>query len=292
MRTLLFVIAILLTAIATLLAGVLMVVNGVFAQDQPASAELTNESVRLPIIMYHKIAKSNPTKYSVTPEQLESDYKALNDAGYTAVFMREVIDWVDGRGTLPEKPVVITFDDGQYNNYFYGFPVAKKFNTKYMICPVTSFSQKSIEQNDTQNPAYSHLSWDEIRACADTGLIEIGNHTHKMHAFKPRYGIKKISGESHEEYISALRADIEKSQELITSAGAPRPTTFAYPFGSYNTEAREFLTTLGFRAFLTCNERVSTITRGCPETLLELGRFNRSGTMTTEEFLKKIGRGS
>jgi peptidoglycan/xylan/chitin deacetylase (PgdA/CDA1 family) len=264
---------------------------GVSAELLGESADemLTADKVPLPIVMYHKVSKTARTKYSVTVEQLESDFRAFCEAGYTTVFMRDVINWIDGRGNLPKKPLVITFDDGQYNNLSYVLPIAQKYGVKYMICPVTSFSQNSIEHNDTGNPNYSHLSWDDMKTANESGLVEIGNHTHKMHKFKPRYGIGKMGSETVDDYLVALRDDIEQAQNLIANTGTPKPTSFAYPFGKYTREGRELLVNeLGFRALLTCNERVTMIERGKAESLHELGRFNRSGNYSTETIMGKI----
>jgi peptidoglycan/xylan/chitin deacetylase (PgdA/CDA1 family) len=239
--------------------------------------------------MYHRVLKGSTGRYTVSPTQLENDFTAFKEAGFTGVFMSEVIAWVDGRGTLPEKPIVITFDDGYYNNLHYAVPIAQKCGMKIMISPVTAFSQHSNDSGDHSNPNYSHLTWTQIRDAAATGLVEFGNHTHNMHKFKPRYGIAKLGAEDHNEYLNALRTDIEKSQTLIENCGAPRPQTFAYPFGKYSREGREILIDLGFRALLTCNERVSKISHS-PECLYELGRFNREGDYSTETILKKISK--
>ena len=256
----------------------------------PVSAPIeTNEDVRaLPIIMYHKVLKSKTGKYTVTPSQLDADFAAFKNAGFTAVHMREVIDWVNGRGELPAKPIVITFDDGYFNNVHYGLDIAKKHNTKFGIYPVTSFSKYSTESGDSANPNYSHLTWREMSDAFATGMVEFGNHTHRMHRFRPRYGIMPVGTESTNEYHENLRADIKAANDLIESAGVPRPTTFAYPFGKYSAESRELLIDMGFDALLTCNEKVNKIRRGDPTCLHSLGRFNRDGNYSTETILKKI----
>ena len=249
------------------------------------------EEVVLPIVMYHKILKSKRGRFTVSPAQLEADYQAFLAAGYTPVFMSEVIDWVDGRGSLPEKPIVITFDDGHYNNLYYGVPIAKKLGVKKMILPVTEFSKNHSESDiDHSNPNYSHLTWAQLKECVDSGFVEIGNHTHAMHKFKPRYGIAKMGGENICDYACALKRDIDESQRLIMEAGVARPTTFAYPFGKYSKESREILLDLGFRALLTCNEWTNKIKKGDPSSLHNLGRYNRDGAMSTEEIVRKLGQ--
>lgn len=81
-------------------------VGGVAAQIE--------EKVAIPIILYHSILESNKItdRYAVTPNQLESDLKYIRDNGYTTITMNNLIEYVDENKPLPEKPIIITFDDG------------------------------------------------------------------------------------------------------------------------------------------------------------------------------------
>jgi len=249
-----------------------------------------SSELKLPIIMYHKVLNSSKGKYTVSEKQIREDFTAILDAGFTPVFMSEVIDWVDGKNDdFPEKPIVITFDDGHYNNLHYALPIAKELGVKFMIYPVTSYSKFSIETGDTDNPNYSHITWQQIRDAHQSGLVEFGNHTHNMHNFRPRYGVSRMNGECADKYAAALRKDIITSQEIFgKQCCIPEPNTFAYPFGKYNSESRDILLGLGFKALLTCTERVNTIRQNKSESLHQLGRFNRDGHLTTNQLIKKI----
>jgi peptidoglycan/xylan/chitin deacetylase (PgdA/CDA1 family) len=252
-----------------------------------SAAEITHTR-NLPIVMYHKILNNRRGKYTVTVDQIKADFAAILDAGFTPVFMSEVIDFVEGDGKLPPKPIVITFDDGFYNNVSYGLPIAKELGVKFMIYPVTSFSKLSMERNEANNPSYSHLTWEQMKEAKESGLVEFGNHSHKMHNLKPRYGIAKMSSESDAHYVQELKQDIETAQNFIEQSGVGRPNSFAYPFGKYSTRAKELLLEMGFHALLSCNEKVSVIEKGKPETLHCLGRFNRAGSYTTKELMNKL----
>lgn len=266
-----------------LLAALLVVFWGSAFTPAPTAA-----TMRLPILMYHKVAKNTSSKYVVSVKQLEADFQALRAAGYTPVFLSEVIDWVEGKGSLPDKPIVVTFDDGQYNNLCYVLPLAQKYGVKYVINPVTAYTEKSINDHDTGNPRYSNLTWDEIKTAYDSGFVEFGNHTYDMHRTAPRLGVAKRAQESPAVYEKTLRADIQHAQTLLANCGIPAPTVFAYPFGKYTPAAQKILLDLGFKALLTCNEHVNTITQGHPETLHALGRFNRSGNYSTAHIMQKI----
>lgn len=270
------------------------VITGIFCMpavaDQGTVKAAAQESIPLPIVMYHSVLKNKTGKYTIHSSELERDIIAYKEMGYTPVFLREVADWVNRKGTLPEKPMVITFDDGHYNNLHYVLPILQKHNCKAVINIVTSFSRTSTETpGGANNPNFSYLTWENIRNLHESGLVEIGNHTHAMHKFKPRYGIAQVSNETIDEYKENLRKDLETANKYLTeSAGVTRPTTFAYPFGKYTKSGREVLKELGFETILTCNEGITQIRRGDSETLLTLKRYNRSGNVSRESFIKKV----
>ena len=83
--------------------------------------------VAIPIILYHSILKREKItdRYAVTPNQLENDLVYIRDNGYTTITMSDLIGYVHGNGTLPEKPIIITFDDGFLNTYIYAYPLLK-----------------------------------------------------------------------------------------------------------------------------------------------------------------------
>ena len=80
--------------------------------------------VRVPVIMYHAVMDdaSRLGKYVISPEELESDFKWLSENGYTAILSEDLINYTENGAALPEKPILLTFDDGYYNNYLYAYP--------------------------------------------------------------------------------------------------------------------------------------------------------------------------
>ena len=102
------------------------------------------DEIQLPIIMYHAILEDNKlsSKYIVSPDLLEKDLAYIRKKGYTPVFMKEVIAFAEGKGKLPKRPIVITFDDGYYNNYYYVYPLLQKYNMKAVISVVGKMSDE------------------------------------------------------------------------------------------------------------------------------------------------------
>lgn len=247
-----------------------------------------DDGIELPILMYHSVLKSKNGVYIVSPSQLERDFKRLTENGYNAVTCKQVIDYVDGKGDLPKKPVLITFDDGHYNNMHYALPLLKKYNLKAVINVIGRFSAFSTESGDIDNPNYSHLTWDEIADLSNGEIIEIGNHTYNMHNYNPRFGMSQKYNETDQQYVSAIQNDVGSLQKILFESTGKVCRVLAYPFGKYNDLSEKTLVGMGFRIMFTCNEGVSRITRGKPESLYRLKRINRSGLYDTETVMKKI----
>lgn len=234
------------------------------------------DSVELPIIMYHSILK-DPARagdYTVSPEVLKADLLYLKQQGYQCVVVSDLISYVNGE-PLPKKPVMITFDDGHYNNLTYALPILEELDMKAVISVVGSYTQKYSENPDP-NPNYAYLSYEDIKTLVDSGRFEIQNHSFDMHTQGKKYDYSETS----------FCADVEKCQQLLTDNCNVTPTAYTYPFGKIIKSSRQYLIDLGFYASLTCHEKVNTVTRD-PMSLFGLGRFNRPSGISTEEFMAR-----
>ncbi len=245
--------------------------------------------VSVPILMYHSVGYNNKvqSQYILSPEVFEQDMKWLSDHGYTAVFVSDLVHYVLHKTALPDKPVVITLDDGFLNNRTYVLPILKKYGMRAVISVVGAFCEDSTLHPDP-NPSYAYLTWQDISDLADTGLIEIGNHTYDMHSVGERKGCMKLAGESVAAYSATLSNDLSKLQAALTEKSGVTPTVFAYPYGAVSEEAIFVLQSLGFSAALTCTEKVNLISPTSPDVLYHLGRFNRPSGETTENFMSRV----
>ena len=268
------------------LALIFVFISLIVSSGAPTTSLKAEEVVDVPILMYHSILKSRKGEYILSPDSLKNDLVWLKDHGYQSVFVSELIDFCEGRADLPKKPIVITFDDGHYNNYYYAKPIFEEMGFKATINVVGTYSEFSTTSGDFDNPNYSHLTWSEIKVLQESEYFEIGNHTYNMHNFKPRYGIGKKPSEDYEAYKKSLTEDVSKLEDCFKDKCGFTTNIFAYPFGKYSEESYEILSELGFKAFLTCNEGINHLTKGDASKLKHLKRFNRSGLMTTEEFFK------
>ena len=86
----------------------------------------TENGIELPIIMYHSVLKSRSGDYIVHPSEIENDLQYIQSKGYTTITMTDLINYVYNGTDIPEKPIIITFDDWYYNNIGYVFTILKK----------------------------------------------------------------------------------------------------------------------------------------------------------------------
>ena len=235
----------------------------------------SEDYIEVPIIMYHSILKdpSRSNKYTVTPTVLEEDLKYIKDKGYTTVTITDLISYVYDNKPLPENPIVLTFDDGHYNNYGYLFPLLEKYDMKAVISIVGSYTDKFTE-TDEANLNYSYLRWKDIKELMDTGRIEFQNHTYNLHSNTgKRIGTKKIKGETDEHYKNVLEEDILKLQQEFEENTNYTPQCFTYPFGGISNSSLDIIKELGFKASLSCEQGINKLTKN-PNSLYLLKRYN------------------
>ncbi len=247
------------------------------------------QGVSLPIIMYHGILQDTQRqgKYVISPALLESDMKYLRENGYTPVFMAQVIDYVKNGTPLPEKPIILSFDDGYYNNYAYAFPLAKQYHMKIIIAPIAKQTEAYSSAGE-ENANYGHITWDNMKEMTDSGYVEIQNHTYDLHkSSQTQVGVRKAKGETEADYRTRITQDIQKAQTLIEAHTGTAPTTFVYPFGAFSRTTEEYILSMGFQAAFTCESRTNILTRD-PQCLYSLGRYLRTNETDSAAFFQKI----
>lgn len=228
------------------------------------------------ILMYHSIL-DNPDRagdYVITPKMFEDDLRYLKQSGYETIVTKDLIDYVENGTELPEKSVVITFDDGYYNNYSYAYPLLKKYGMKGVLSVIGYYTEQYSRER-TFNNNYSHVTWKMIKEMSDDNVFEIQNHTYNLHNLKKRKGILKQKTETDREYEKMLKNDIDKNQKLLSINCGITPVAFTCPFGAVNEKALDIIKSMGFKVTYGCEEGVNYITRD-PECLYELKRFNRA----------------
>lgn len=239
----------------------------------------------LKILMYHSILDSEKRAgdYVITPQMFENDLKYLKESGYETITTNDLINYVENKSNLPEKAVIITFDDGYYNNYSYAYPLLKKHGMKGVLSVVGYYTEQYSKEKSFNNN-YSHVTWDMLKEMSESGVFEIQNHTYNMHNLNKRKGILRQKNEIYEEYENLLKQDVLKNQELLKEKSGITPVAFTFPFGAVNKEAESIIKSLGFKVTYGCEEGANYITQN-PESLLNLKRYNRTKNFNIRKIL-------
>lgn len=245
------------------------------------------EQAQVLVMMYHSLCDGGGDPWTLSPSAFEKDLAYLRHEGYEAVFISDLVRFVNEGIPLPEKPVVLTFDDGYYNNLTAGLPLLEQYDMKMVLSVIGEHAERFSVTEDLSE-AYGHLSWEQLGSMQESGRVELANHTWDLHSNgRGRKGCCRIPGEDLDGYKALLRADVMKLQERLAEIGGTPPLCFAYPFGSACPEADEMLRECGFQATLSCYEGLSTITRGDPDSLFDLRRNNRTASESAQHFVER-----
>ncbi|MCL6639664.1 MAG: polysaccharide deacetylase family protein [Firmicutes bacterium] len=249
-------------ALRLAITGVIIIIVA-FVAWMAVSFGFFDKSQRVPVLVYHDFwDKPSDDRKRLTSAAIfaaEMDY--LHNNGYHVIPLKKLINYMESGESLPEKPVVITFDDGYEGNYTIAYPILKKYNM-----PATIFVIAGFEQFPAPEPDHSRLSWEEMREMEASGLIDIQAHTYDLHykLFTDRdktrrkpaviaraYLFSKERRETREEYEERLYNDFLRARTTIETNLNKKVDTMAWPFGAYNDTAVRLARKAGFKYFVT-----------------------------------------
>ena len=202
-----------------------------------AAAILAKKQV--PVLCYHHIRESKPGQsetfktYSVTPAQFAEQMKALHDSGYNTILPDQLYNYLVYNDELPEKPIMLTFDDSIEGQYTIGVPEMDKYGFKGVFFLMTIPIGK---------PRY--MTKENIKELADAGHA-MESHTWDHHM------VTKLQGDEFDKQFSGSNKTIEE----IT--GKP-VSYFAYPFGIWGASVFPELEKAGYKmSFILSTKRDS-----------------------------------
>lgn len=241
--------------------------------------------------MYHIISEDTNkiNDYVITPTQLEQDLIYIKENGYQTITTKQLLNFINNNDNLPEKPILITFDDGYESVYKYALPLLQKYNMTAVSSVLGKQADYYSENYNENQINYSHSTWEQLNEMVKSNIFELGNHTYDMHLpdNSIRFGTLKNYGESDYEYKLALETDIGKLNSAFEKNLGFIPNIFAYPYGKISDSSKPIIENMGFEIILTCEEKINTIYQN-QTTPLYLMRFNRSGHDNSYDFFDKF----
>jgi len=218
----------------------------------------------VPVLMYHHISPA-PGLVTVAPSTFRAQMTMLARAGYTTLSAAQLHGYLNGTQAVPEKSVVITFDDGYLDNYVYAYPVLKQLGLHAIIFAVTGWigegparafdgdgeplplcpSHKACKAAIASGQADAvMLRWSEIRAMEASGVIEVHSHTHSHIRWDKEY-------ENPDTRLKMLREDLERSRHALREQTGHDSTHLCWPWGYYETPYVNAAVSAGFSTIYT-----------------------------------------
>ncbi|MBS1588219.1 MAG: polysaccharide deacetylase family protein [Bacteroidetes bacterium] len=238
---------------------------------------LVNKGKGIPVLMYHRIWPNVQDRITQTPEQLLEQLYFLKRNGYRSLTLPEYIEIAKGNQQAPEKGVLITFDDGYYNNLTYVYPLLKELQFTATIFVIGD----SLEGNlSLEDPLNRKMSVEELKTL-DSKYFQLA-----MHGFH------------HENFSTTSLTDIQsalvKTFDIFQHHQIPLVRALAYPYGARPEEKRQFDTLKQWmrnhqiEAAFRIGNRVSTIPS--PD-LYEIKRIDIQGNDSIRSYAIKLQKG-
>ncbi len=189
------------------------------------------DSIRVPILVYHNIQPANEAsrirraELTMTPEVFAQEMQYLKDRGIAVVSLAALVDALNGKGTIAQPAVVITFDDGRVNQYEHAFPVLKRLGFTATFFPFTHAIGR--------NPRY--FTWPQLLEMQKAGMT-IGSHSN-LHVRVDRI---------HD--AATWQLEIKGSRDVLREHLGTSIDFFSYPFGALAVAGDSAVRAAGYRA--------------------------------------------
>jgi peptidoglycan/xylan/chitin deacetylase (PgdA/CDA1 family) len=224
-------------------------------------------TAQAPILMYHYISTPPPDAdayridLSTPPALFAAQLDRLQAEGYTTISLYQLLAHLTQGAPLPEKPVVITFDDGYRDNYESAFPLLRERGMTATFFVVTDFI-------DEQRPLY--LSWDMAREMLAAGMsIESHSRNHFT-----------LEGQDDDYLVWQALGSLETLQYEL----GVRPRFISYPAGDYDQRTIDIFHSANYWGGVTTTQG----TQQSSESPFELERIRLRNTTTPDDLIRYL----
>ena len=217
-------------------------------------------AARVPVFMYHDILSPKQVFFDVTPAELEADFEFLREQGATPIHLWQLVAHLQTGLPLPEKAVLLSFDDGYGGHYEHVYPLLEKYNFPAVF---------SIYLNKLEGrTARSSLTWRQLREMAANPLVTIA-----AHSISHPEDLRELPDDE-------LRAEIFDSKQILEEELGIPIDYFTYPAGHSDERVEALTAEAGFKAALSMDDAREDFANASRD-LLVISRFGQS---TLERF--------
>ena len=267
------------------------------------SLTLARDRGELTILSYHEIADKADAltpAYAVTPTNFLRQMDWLRNHGYRFVSVDDLLASRAGRRPLPDKAVLVTFDDAYQSVYVHAWPVLEMFRIPAVVSVVGTWLEEKelVDVDGKQQPRKTMISWEALREMMQSGLVEVGSHSWDLHRGIPanpqgnlqaaatsrRWLPDKRRYEDEPSYSRRIEADLSRSVSEIRKRTGKKPRVITWPYGRYNATSVAIAERLGFKVGLTLLDGAN----GPDTPLMALRRLIVEGDLTLPAFAGEL----
>lgn len=228
-------------------------------KDRFEGLTLVSDNRGVPVLYYHSVDPSEKNEVTISPQKLKEQLLFIKNSGYTTLTMAELNDYILNNKPIPEKSIVITFDDGYMDNYTNAFPILKELDMKATVFVIT---------NGIDDGYY--MSSAQLKEMSDYGL-DIESHTNKhLH----------LNELTYEQQLEELKT----SKEKIEGITGKTVLSVAYPFGDLNENSKKAVTEAGYSLAFTTDLGYADR----DDHAITLDRIYVSSTYTMDQFKDRL----
>ncbi|MGY1424407.1 poly-beta-1,6-N-acetyl-D-glucosamine N-deacetylase PgaB [Lysobacter sp. A289] len=265
------------------------------------------QAANLLVLSYHDIRddvarKGDPDAYAVSTQNFAAHLDWLAGHDYQPVSLDDVIAASRGERQLPDKPVLLTFDDGLRSVYTKAFPLLRAYGYPALVAVVTGWVDLPEGQQVDYGPRPftrdDFLTWAQLREMQASGLVDVASHSHDLHhgvnanpqgnstpaavtrIFDPGLARYENAGE----YLARIRSDLDTSAGIIHREIGQPPRAMVWPYAAYNSQTNRVADELGMTVTFDLEGRNQVLTAD----LHGLARLLLFGNPTINELVYEL----
>lgn len=245
---------------------VLVILLGLLTPSASSNTQSTQNVDAIPILLYHNLTDGSGPQDSANLDVsvFKQQMQYLYDNGYTTITPAELQAWMQGELRLPQKTVMITFDDGYESVYILGYPILKQYGFKATVFIVT----RSIADYGN-HVNFPHMSWAQMNTASD--VFTYGSHTDSLHYVKHcKFYLFYVDN-------NTLITDLIKSRKIMNST-----PYFAYPYGGHDARITAAVKKAGYSMAWTTQERYVYV----GDSMYAIPRFSIGANTTMAQFVQ------
>jgi biofilm PGA synthesis lipoprotein PgaB len=213
-------------------------------------------------------------QFTTSTRNLAGHFDWLRSHGYHVINLQRLIDARSGHGSLPDKAVLLTFDDGLRSAYTNVFPLLKAYKYPAVMAVVGAWTDLpddgKVDNGSHPLTREDFATWDELREMQDSGLVEIASHTYNQHhgalanpqgnqipaVITHEYRPLTHDYETDDQYTERLRSDLARNSDEIRDKLGRAPRAIMWPYGEYSKVSDSIAASLGMTISFTLGDQV------------------------------------